>query len=496
MSDHPKTFRRWHKAAALAGALWFVLMGLSGIWLNHPDLLASWDLPRRWLPGYSFENWNRNSLRGAATLAGREFLYGEAGVWERVDGEARPFSQGLPASAYLVDTRALATLDEQRLAAGTRGGLFVRGLDDPAWSRLPLPGDPEDGAVTDVRVVEGRLLVLTRSALYAAPLEEPARLAPVSLSRAPGPETFSLFRLFFEMHPGRLWGLPGRLLVDASGVLLVGFSVTGLWFWWRKRRGTLARGRGGKAAREGFKRHVRWGLLTLPLLAFVALTGIFQRPPFLAAVAWVDLPAALYPAPRPASPWHDKFRKMLGDTRRRTLVVSTADGVFEAPFDAVFAGGAQLSPVTVGQPPVSVMGATVFMRRERDSAFLVGSMSGLYYWDPDTGLAWDAFTGNPPGGGSPVGANRVMGFAEVGGSWVWADYGRGVIGPDGRPAPLPMPAELADGGRISLWHALFEAHNGRIFGFALGEFSWIVIPLGGLALLLELYSGLKLRRRR
>ena len=60
---------------------------------------------------------------------------------------------------------------------------------------------------------------------------------------------------------------------------------------------------------------------------------------------------------------------------------------------------------------------------------------------------------------------------------------------------MPVPRQLVDGGRISLWHLLFEVHNGRIFGFLLGGWSWVVVPLGGVVLVAEVVSGVVASRR-
>jgi uncharacterized iron-regulated membrane protein len=298
--------------------------------------------------------------------------------------------------------------------------------------------------------------------------------------------------LLFRAHSGAVWGLPGRLLVDVAGVALAGFTGTGLWFWWRRRRGTLVRGRAGRLCRRGLRWHLRLGLwCALPLL-LVALTGLFQRPPFLVAIARVTYPAGLHPAPAPANPWHDLLRKALYDPDRDELLLATADGFFRGPADGTVA----LQP-TRSAPPVSVMGATV-LRRRPDGIVWVGSMSGLYLWDPGSGWVADAFTGEPPrrSVGRPVGEYAIGGlWFEPGGAPVAADYFRGALDGRGREVALPVPPQLADGGRISLWHLLFELHNGRIFGFLLGWWSWVVVPLGGLVLAAEVISGVAVTRR-
>jgi hypothetical protein len=71
-----------------------------------------------------------------------------------------------------------------------------------------------------------------------------------------------------------------------------------------------------------------------------------------------------------------------------------------------------------------------------------------------------------------------------------ADYRTGLLSltRHGRWQP-EMPEELTAAGRISLWHALFELHNGRIFQDWIGAAHWLVVPLGGLLLLLVIATG-------
>ena len=153
-----------------------------------------------------------------------------------------------------------------------------------------------------------------------------------------------------------------------------------------------------------------------------------------------------------------------------------------------------------GGPPVSVMGATVFTIDE-EGAYVVGSMTGLYSWDRVRGRMLDLYTGRPPKVfGSPLGEFMIAGCLEVTGKPLCADYERGMIDRGWervRPNMPPMPAELSAGGRISLWHALFEFHNGRFFAFLLGWWNWIVVPFLGLGLAFEAGTGLwdRLSRR-
>ncbi len=496
-----RRLRATHRWLAVVAGAYFLLMAFSGVLLNHPDWLADLDVPRAWVPGdYAYRNWNRNALRGAVEGAdGVRYLYGEAGVWRvALGGEPEPAMEGFPPGAYRRDTRAMLAVDGPWpvLLAGTRGGLLARPAVGGAavpWVVVPLPEGGEPQAVVDLLRAGPRVLAVTRSRVFRASLSWPPSFTDATPPRCDEPDQrLPLFRFLFHAHSGEAWGLPGRLAVDAAGVALAGFTGTGLWFWWRRRRRTLARGRSGRLCRLGLRWHLRLGLWCAVPLLLVGLTGLFQRPPFLVAVAGVTYSAGLHPAPRSPDPWHDLLRKALYDPTRDELVLATADGFFRGPVD----GSAPLRP-TGSAPPVSVMGATV-LRRQPDGMVWVGSMSGLYLWDPDSGWVVDAFTGHPPrpSWGRPAVEPAVGGPVwAAGGALLAVDYFRGVLDGRGREVLLPAPPQLAAGGRISLWHLLFEIHNGRIFGFLLGGWNWVVVPLGGLVLVAEVISGVVASRR-
>jgi hypothetical protein len=481
-----------HRWLGLVGLLYFFGMAVSGVLLNHPELIAGADLPRTWIPGdYNYRDWNRNSLRGIVIgPAGEQYIYGEAGVWRLDPGSRAPevASAGLDPSVYYRDTRSLVLVEAPKpfLLAGTRGGLFSRILGgNDSWQRVGLGRGEVREAVVDLLRVEDRLFALTRSHLYAAPLDLPLEFVDATPARESKPDRgIPLFRLVFHLHSGEVWGLPGRLAVDLVGLTLGFLTVTGGYFWWRKRRRTLARGAGGRLARTGLSWHARLGIWLSPVVLFVAVTGLFQRPPFLIAIVNAAYPPRYHPAAAETNPWHDLLRKVAYDPGRRGLVLSTADGFYEGPADL-----SRPFRRVVGGPPVSVMGATVF-RQGLSGRYWVGSMSGLYVWDRRRGWVIDAFTGQPPffAARGPVGDHKVVGFA-AGDRIAIADYDRGLTGLDGRPVDFPMPEIIDRGGRISLWHALFEFHNGRLFGFLLGWWVWLVVPLGGFGLLAEVMTG-------
>ncbi len=52
-----------------------------------------------------------------------------------------------------------------------------------------------------------------------------------------------------------------------------------------------------------------------------------------------------------------------------------------------------------------------------------------------------------------------------------------------------MPSGIAVDGRMSLWHTLFELHNGRMFEPIMGKHTWLIVPFGGFFLLITVLTG-------
>lgn len=501
--------RRIHLWAGLLGCLWFAALGLTGVLLNHPELIENFSVKRSLLPGdYRYRAWNRSSLRGAVPMGGgKQILYGEPGAF-LYGGEGKDpvdYSRGLPVSAYRRDVRAMTAVGGAPglVFAGTRGGLYARDVSGESGEWRPVSLGEKAELVVDVVDGGDYVFALTRSDVFAAPVSNPTAFEKRTPGRIPDPsEKPDLFRLVFDMHSGELWGLPGRLIMDLLGIVMAGISISGALFWYKKKRKSLTDGLGGKIARKGLKWHIKIGILLSPVILFSALTGIFQRPPFLIAIAGFGYPSWAHPAPQPVNPWHDKLRKALYDPARDTLVISASDGLFETKKDELVKGKATVWRID-GGAPISVMGATVFKPaypERRLGPYLVGSMSGLYTWDRAEGIVRDVFTGLPPQSrsGPPVGSQSAMGFANLDGRWVWSDYRGGLFDFSLNRIYLPMPESLKNGGEMSLWHALFELHNGRMFDFLLGWWSWVVVPLGGLAVVAVTFSGIyeRLVRRR
>lgn len=75
--------RWWHKWIGLVSSFFIIMFSVSGIFLNHRQLISSLDIPRSWMPeNYRYNNWNNGAIKGSFDLsADSVFVYGSSGLW-------------------------------------------------------------------------------------------------------------------------------------------------------------------------------------------------------------------------------------------------------------------------------------------------------------------------------------------------------------------------------------------------------------------------------
>lgn len=492
-----KISKTLHKYVGLVGLVYFVLMGVTGILLNHPDLLRSFSLPMGWMPSsYQYREWNRMALRETVfhpsdpdTL----FVSGKNGVWQSRDGgrSFSPMDRGFPISAYDRETRCLlmdTSGTPPRLYAGSRSGLYRYDFKEKHWQHITA-GLPVRSAIVDLAHTGDELLVFTPKAAYrlAGPVEAPS-LHQVPLSSIGGTDQRSpLFRLLLKLHDGSLLGLPGRLLMDIMSLALVFLSLSAIYIWyipWRIRRFKRKRAR-ARHFRFFHKYHLKLGIYAALFLLVFALTGIFVRPPLILAITGYSVPAALLGDTGIKGEWPSKITRAVYLSDEKRLLIAARDGFFAGPAD----GSRPFIPYRIGAP-VHGMGVNV-LEPLSEQRLLIGSFSGIYVWDIKAQTATDVH-------GQPLrqmrrgklSASMASGAVIRNGTLhYWADYRRGLQTiSETDPVPV-MPDRMADESTISLWHFLFELHNGRIFRDWFGKYVWLIVPVGGLLLLINTATG-------
>jgi hypothetical protein len=267
-----------------------------------------------------------------------------------------------------------------------------------------------------------------------------------------------------------LLGLPGKLIVDLLGLVTIFLSVSGLLHFFFPK--IISRRK--KKAKEvstyvsAKKTNLHWhnviGYIFVLFLIINTFSGMHLRPPLLIAIANKQvgiIPGTHMDSP---NPWFDKLRRVQWDEDSNRYIFSTSEGFYFAEETLT----KTLQPA-FSQPPVSVMGCNV-LKPVVNKIYLVGSFSGMFLWNIESGAVADFFTQQryvePEGMQSPIGANMAAGFVEGNSSAFWFDYNSAVYNEwhhcQGKTFP-EMPEEIQKASPMSLWNVALELHTGRVF---------------------------------
>lgn len=472
----------------------------SGIILNHRNVFSGVDVSRSMLPAsYRYDNWNNGSVKGSIHLSSDTvLLYGGAGIWltDTLHTSFSDYNAGLKKGVDNRITNKIIKTGNNEIYAATTFDLYKL-TSGSIWENLTEKAGIDE-RISDLVVKGDSLVVLTRSYAYVStvPFE---RFTRMEFAKPNGysPDV-PLFRTFWLLHSGELFGLPGQLFVDCLGILLIVLCVTGIIFFFcpgiikRKKKKHIP----AKTTVNTMKASVRWhnkiGVTFLVFFLLLAISGMFLRPPLMIAI----IRSQVKPVPGSIlsddNPWHDKLRCLRYDSTNNDWILYSSSGFYRMN------DLASLPEKMQKTPPVSVMGVTVL---EPDSTgWMVGSFSGLYHWDRNSGEVMDCYTGKPvagwPSSGRPVFNHTVSGYSEdFHGKKIVFEYSEGAhaLGADKAFASMP---ETIQKGRMSLWHACLEIHVGRAYRPFIGPFSDLFVFLSGIFLSFILISGYIVYRKR
>ena len=489
-----RKLKKYHKWPGIVVSGFALLFALSGIILNHRNIISSVDISRKWMPpGYQYNNWNMGGVRSSLQVGNDSvFIYGNIGIWLVTEGSTgvHDFNTGFPEG---IDKRKIYSVVQFKgqLVAGTHFGLYSNSLKQNNWEPVVLPKGEE--RISDLSIKGDSLLILTRNFLFYT--TDLVHMEQLNLPSAVGYDhKIGLFQTLWQLHSGELFGLAGMFFVDLLGLVLIFLSVTGLLhFLFPKLINRLKRRKKSYAVPLSMKKwNLNWhnlvGYIFALFLVVNTTAGMFLRPPLLIPISTAQV--GIIPGTHldTANPWQDKLRRIVWSESSQNFIIYTSDGFFRA--DKKLAK--ELVPMA-NQPIVSIMGCNVLESLDEQS-YLVGSFSGLFVWNPVSGSVLDYFSGLPveaPSGiGRPVGQHMVAGLIRDGkGHIFWVDYNLGLKAMDGG-SPFPaMPVEIVAKSPISLWNAALEVHTGRIFEHLVGPFYLLYVPLMGLSVLVVLISG-------
>lgn len=411
------------------------------------------------------------------------FIAGKMGVFysPQAGSSFRAINKGLPESFYLRDTNCLLATEfggQQRLFAGGRSGLCFRDRNSQEWQFVPSVGRQN---IVDLVRDGDRILAFTAHACFASPvIQDLPVFNQIHLVMDTKDKSVPGYRLLFELHSGKLFGLPGRLFVDISALLALFLCVSALYIWylpWSRRK--FARSKNSSPLFSFlYSWHLKVGIWVAAVLILIGGSGALVRPPLILLSSYWQVPFAWLNQETP-----EILQAAISDDG--LLVLATRDGLYKGDSGLE----SQLYPVS---PPLPVFGmGTTVLESIRDNKFLIGSFSGLYQWDPHADSAVD-LKGNIAVDTGQLRPGDVMAAGVLISEGVlrgYADYTKGLQPVDDIPIMnRPLPIDQVEA-RTSLYHFLFELHNGRFLRDLIGAWYILYVPLVGMALLLIVLTG-------
>ncbi len=515
-------FKKSHRYLGLILLPLLILFSISGIFLNHREIISDIEINRNFLPKeYKFENWNNFSLRSIVFTEEIDYYYGEIGVFglKKGDDESKlfPVVDGLGAKSsdnIKVNKLIQSKIGNKNLYCGTINGLFTLDIKKETWEKVELD-IPTFTKVIDILEINSSLYVLTRSEVLKSDFNfKDKSYSNFNKIDIPFPvgddfsEKVTLFNVFWFFHSGEIFGFVGKLFVDLLGLVMIFLSLSGLMFYFFPKfmkRKVFTKKR--KSLRSGFKFSQVWhnklAIYFVFFLLITSITGIFLRPPFIVLVIDTKIDPIKYTHLENSNFWHDKFRKFIYLEKIDSFLISTADGFYR--FDASFKSNPQKIDDKEA-PLVSVMSVNLlenYKNVEQEDKIIVGSFSGLFLWDVNSGEITDFNLEQRTDITNFDFKNSkylVAGyFSTPSGEQYLIDYNKGIKKIDlsldstslnKNKDSFKQPKYFEDNSFISLWNLSLEFHTARIYQIIFGGFYILIVPIVGFLTTLMLLSGI------
>jgi len=520
-----KFFKKSHRYLGLILLPLLILFSISGIFLNHRDIISDIEINRNFLPKeYKFENWNNFSLRSIVFTEEIDFYYGEIGVYGSLrekDSKLFPILDGLGDNSsdnIKINKLIQSKLGNKNLYCGTINGLFTLNIEnkenEKVWEKIEID-IPSFTKVIDIIEVDSYLYVLTRSEIFKSKYnlseKKYTKFSKIDIPVPKGKnfsEQITLFSLLWFLHSGEIFGFTGILFVDLLGLIMIFLSVSGLLFYFfpkfMKRKIFINK---RKSLRSGFKFSQIWhnklSIYFVFFLLITSITSIFLRPPFIVLVIDSKIDPIKYTHLENSNFWHDKYRKFVYLEKSDSFLISTADGFYR--FDSAF----KSNPTKIDDkeaPLVSVMSVNLlenYNNEEQEDKIIVGSFSGLFLWDVNSGEITDFNLKQRTDITNFDFKNSkylVAGyFRTPSGEQYLLDYNEGIKKIDTSldstslnkiKDSFKQPKYFEDNSFISLWNLSLEFHTARIYQIIFGGLYILIVPFVGFFTALMLLSGI------
>jgi len=237
-------YRRWHRMVALAGALFIVLLVITGSLVNHSGLLGlgGQRVEQAWLlTWYGLEP--PETLQSVAL---EDHVLTFAGNRLYLDGSVVTSTHGEPIGAVGIEGLWIAATHSNLLLL-TREGELVEQLDlaQVTGAEIGAIGIDADDRVllasgsscwrADPDLLNWRLLsAKPAGAQWSVLATTPAAIGQ-QVIRAHQGGGLSLERLLLDLHSGRFFGDIGVIIYDLLALILLTLAISGLVLWQRSR---------------------------------------------------------------------------------------------------------------------------------------------------------------------------------------------------------------------------------------------------------------------
>jgi hypothetical protein len=490
-----KFFRKYHKWLGVIFAYIILSFVFSGIILNHRNALSGIDVNRKLLPKeYRYQNWNNAAVKSTLKISSDSILvYGNIGIWlaDSSYTDFKNFSTGFPKGIDNRKVFQMIRITGNKLLAGTFSGLYVYNRREKEWALVSLPVKEKN--VVDILQKQDTIFILTRSFLLKT-----TDLKNFNIFQLPPPENYDnkagLFKTLWVIHSGEIYGKAGKLIVDFAGLVFAFLTITGFIVFVNKiilkknNKPAETKAKLISSNRWNIKWHNKLGWITIIILIINTTAGMFLRPPLLAFIGNAKVKKISHTELATPNPWFDLLRRIYYDKDIDRFIVSTMEGFYYS--DDNFK--TELKEFNF-QPPVSVMGVTVFEKIDVNT-YLVGSFEGLFTWNSKTGEISDYINkqsyASPSRNTRPIGDYLVSGFTrDYKNQEYFFDYNTGATNTTGPESFAVLPQKIIRDTPISLWSTALEIHTGRIYHSLIGDFYVLIVPLTGLVVLFILVSG-------
>ncbi|PKL84751.1 MAG: hypothetical protein CVV22_11225 [Ignavibacteriae bacterium HGW-Ignavibacteriae-1] len=492
-----------HKYSSLTLIVFLIWMSISGILMNHPELISGLSIPYKYLPdNYSAHNWARSTLNNVQFSNDEPklaYIGGFEGVWKTTDAGVNFSSlnvEGLPDSRYYRRVKSMMLTDidgKELLLAGTYGGLYFYDKNINKWTNIELGG--KNPRIAKVLSYKDSIAVFSESNAFISHASLPLNFQQSDLRRFDDNNKLTMVEFMFSLHTGELWGLPGKLLFDVAGLILLFLAISGFFLWITPKKSVfklklLEKYRKSRWTLYKFftKYHLKLGIYSAVILFIFGLTGFFMRPPMIAVIFGSDIDKSWILGMDKSNPWNHRIRNAMYDEKRDKFIIDTKDGYWVSESGLRGFYTKQAPPA-----PIFAMGATVL---ETDYAgnHLLGSFAGLFKVNYEGDIV-DVATGKPPYNVAALrpGTNLVTGyFATPDGEEYIATHFAGLMPANKKAADSDkfiMPEHILNTAELPFWNFLFELHNGRIFQAILGPYHMLLIPLASLIFMILIITG-------